>query len=601
MDKKKVLIVEDEEIIALELSTRLERLGYDVCSNASNYKDAIDKALNHDPDLIFMDIRIEGEFDGIETAKKILEKKKIPIIYLTAYADKETIDRAKETVPYGYLVKPVQERDLNIALEMALHKARIEKELDKAKESLLKERDLFSQGPVILTVWAPEKDWPVIFVSENLKQILGYSPEEWMDGKFRFTQIIHYQDVERVTQTVNYFKLKGIDTYELSYRVKNKDGNYLWFYDFGRLERDSTGEVKEIRGYMFDQTQLKETTRELEESEIKYRTVANYTYNWEYWRDEQNRFIYISPSVHRITGYFPEEFFENPDLIDDIVYFEDRHIWGEHLHEVEDNTSDEKVRNLEFRIFNKCGDIRWIHHTCRHIYENNKCLGIRASNRDITKQKEAERKLLNNTIEVEEYERTRFSRELHDGLGPMLAVVKLYLEWIGESNDVEKIKGLAEKSLTNIKTAIQTTRELSHGISPIILKDQGLVRALKHFIGEINDSKQLNIEFYTNVDMPFESTIEISIYRITTELINNTLKYAKATQIDISLMYKQNLRLVTLNFQDNGIGFDITQSNSSTTGHGLVNIKSRVKALNGNIRFESILSQGVFVHIEIPV
>ena len=183
----------------------------------------------------------------------------------------------------------------------------------------------------------------------------------------------------------------------------------------------------------------------------------------------------------------------------------------------------------------------------------------------------------------------------------MLAVVKLYLEWIGESNDVEKIKGLAEKSLTNIKTAIQTTRELSHGISPIILKDQGLVRALKHFIGEINDSKQLNIEFYTNVDMPFESTIEISIYRITTELINNTLKYAKATQIDISLMYKQNLRLVTLNFQDNGIGFDITQSNSSTTGHGLVNIKSRVKALNGNIRFESILSQGVFVHIEIPV
>lgn len=601
MDKKKVLIVEDEEIIALELSTRLERLGYDVCSNASNYKDAIDKALNHDPDLIFMDIRIEGEFDGIETAKKILEKKKIPIIYLTAYADKETIDRAKETVPYGYLVKPVQERDLNIALEMALNKARIEKELDKAKESLLKERDLFSQGPVILTVWAPEKDWPVIFVSENLKQILGYSPEEWMDGKFRFTQIIHYQDVERVTQTVNYFKLKGIDTYELSYRVKNKDGNYLWFYDFGRLERDSTGEVKEIRGYMFDQTQLKETTRELEESEIKYRTVANYTYNWEYWRDEQNRFIYISPSVHRITGYFPEEFFENPDLIDDIVYFEDRHIWGEHLHEVEDNTSDEKVRNLEFRIFNKCGDIRWIHHTCRHIYENNKCLGIRASNRDITKQKEAERKLLNNTIEVEEYERTRFSRELHDGLGPMLAVVKLYLEWIGESNDVEKIKGLAEKSLTNIKTAIQTTRELSHGISPIILKDQGLVRALKHFIGEINDSKQLNIEFYTNVDMPFESTIEISIYRITTELINNTLKYAKATQIDISLMYKQNLRLVTLNFQDNGIGFDITQSNSSTTGHGLVNIKSRVKALNGNIRFESILSQGVFVHIEIPV
>lgn len=601
MDKKKVLIVEDEEIIALELSTRLERLGYDVCSNASNYQDAINKALNHDPDLIFMDIRIEGEFDGIETAKKILEKKKIPIIYLTAYADKETIDRAKETVPYGYLVKPVQERDLNIALEMALNKARIEKELDKAKESLLKERDLFSQGPVILTVWAPEKDWPVIFVSENLKQILGYSPEEWMDGKFRFTQIIHNEDVERVTQTVNYFKLKGIDTYELSYRVKNKDGDYLWFYDFGRLERDSTGEVKEIRGYMFDQTQLKETTRELEENEIKYRTVANYTYNWEYWRDAQNRFIYISPSVHRITGYFPEEFVENPDLIDDIIYFEDRHIWGEHLHETEENTSDEKVRNLEFRIFNKCGDIRWIHHTCRHIYENNKCLGIRASNRDITKQKEAERKLLNNTIEVEEYERTRFSRELHDGLGPMLAVVKLYLEWIGESNDVEKIKGLAEKSLTNIKTAIQTTRELSHGISPIILKDQGLVRALKHFIGEINDSKQLNIEFYTNVDMPFESTIEISIYRITTELINNTLKYAKATQIDISLMYKQNLRLVTLNFQDNGIGFDITQSNSSTTGHGLVNIKSRVKALNGNIRFESILSQGVFVHIEIPV
>ncbi|MBC8414212.1 response regulator [bacterium] len=131
MEKARILIVEDEAIIAMELESQLQSLGYEVTSIVDTGVKAIEKAEADKPELIIMDIRIKGGMDGIDTAEVIRNRFGIPVIFLTSYADEENINRAKLSIPYGYLIKPVQERDLRITIEMALYVAKINAEREK--------------------------------------------------------------------------------------------------------------------------------------------------------------------------------------------------------------------------------------------------------------------------------------------------------------------------------------------------------------------------------------------------------------------------------------------------------------------------------------
>lgn len=121
MTKASILIVEDDAIVAQDLKVRLTNMGYIVVAITATGEDAIDKARHHLPDVVLMDIRLSGEMDGITAAEKINTKHKIPIVYLTAYADDVTLARARETRPAGYVLKPFDPRNLYVAIEMALY------------------------------------------------------------------------------------------------------------------------------------------------------------------------------------------------------------------------------------------------------------------------------------------------------------------------------------------------------------------------------------------------------------------------------------------------------------------------------------------------
>ena len=121
MAEAKIMIVEDEVLFAKDLKDLLERLGYTVPALVSTGEEAIEKAGEMKPDLVLMDIVLKGGMDGIEAADLIRTRFKIPVVYLTAYADDETVQRAKITEPYGYVLKPLEERDLHVTLEIALY------------------------------------------------------------------------------------------------------------------------------------------------------------------------------------------------------------------------------------------------------------------------------------------------------------------------------------------------------------------------------------------------------------------------------------------------------------------------------------------------
>lgn len=131
-----ILIVEDESIVRKDIERSLTKLGYNVIAQADNGEKAIELALEHKPEIALMDIMLKGDMTGIEAAGKIKEAINIPVIFLTAYADEATLNKAKITEPHGYILKPFKEIDLHTTIEMALHKHKKEQELRVENELL---------------------------------------------------------------------------------------------------------------------------------------------------------------------------------------------------------------------------------------------------------------------------------------------------------------------------------------------------------------------------------------------------------------------------------------------------------------------------------
>jgi DNA-binding LytR/AlgR family response regulator len=161
MSKVKVLVVEDESIVSKDIQHSLKRLGYIVVGEASTGEKAVTMIEDVDPDVILMDIMLKGDISGIEAAEIIRRDFKIPIIFLTAYADEATLEKAKVTEPYGYIIKPFKEIDLHTSIEMALYKSAKEKEV-------VRERDLL-YSLVESKEAKDSKQW--IFVKSNSRLI----------------------------------------------------------------------------------------------------------------------------------------------------------------------------------------------------------------------------------------------------------------------------------------------------------------------------------------------------------------------------------------------------------------------------------------------
>lgn len=128
MEAARILVVEDEAIVSADIEMKLEHLGYTVAGVATSGAVALEKAQEVQPNLALMDMRLDGGMDGVETAQALKDRFRIPVIYLTAYADQATLDRAKVTQPYGYIVKPFGERDLQVSIEMARYRNQAERQ-----------------------------------------------------------------------------------------------------------------------------------------------------------------------------------------------------------------------------------------------------------------------------------------------------------------------------------------------------------------------------------------------------------------------------------------------------------------------------------------
>ncbi len=191
----KIMIVEDENVIALDLQTTLEGLGYSVPVIVDTGEDAIKKAEQEKPDLILMDIMLRGKMDGIEAAGEICSRFPIPVVYLTSFTDGELMERARKTGYFGYILKPYEEKDLNTTIQVALDKYKMEQELRLAKEEAEKSREEAEEANKL-------KDKFISLVAHDLKSpfttILGFM-SLIMDDTDPTLNTKHREMMERVT------------------------------------------------------------------------------------------------------------------------------------------------------------------------------------------------------------------------------------------------------------------------------------------------------------------------------------------------------------------------------------------------------------------
>jgi signal transduction histidine kinase len=219
-------------------------------------------------------------------------------------------------------------------------------------------------------------------------------------------------------------------------------------------------------------------------------------------------------------------------------------------------------------------------------------------------RREAEKRVLNAIIQTEEKERKRFAKDLHDGLGPLLSTVKMSISTLSVMDNDPSRREIIENTAHVINESIKSIKEISNNLSPHILNNFGLASAIKDFSNKI-DSKVVHINFESNAfNKRFDENVEVVLYRVICELINNTMKHARAHTIEINLTLQH--KTIILSYSDDGIGFNVTEivgeiPSVPVHGMGYPNMLSRVNSIKGKMEVDSTPESGTKVLIRVKL
>ncbi len=244
-----ILVVEDENIVAMNLQNRLQSLGYSVSGIAATAEEALARAGEILPDLVLMDIRLKGDVDGVTAAETLRARHGVPVVFLTAYADSETLSRARLTEPAGYLLKPFEARELQTAIELALHRHGTEKRLRQSEERYALAAAAGNDG-----IW----DWDLssgrIHYSLRWKLIIGHNENEIGTEETEWFSRVHAEDLPRLEGDIDRLRDGVIQVLENEYRIRHKDGSWRWVQARALVLRDSTGKATRMLGAQSDVT-----------------------------------------------------------------------------------------------------------------------------------------------------------------------------------------------------------------------------------------------------------------------------------------------------------------------------------------------------------
>ena len=438
-----------------------------------------------------------------------------------------------------------------------------------------------------------------VFISGGVERLLGYTPEQWTREPEFWRAHIHPDDRQRVialTET----EIAAGGSYVNEYRMVAADGREVWL-------RDSvTVTPGRLRTLKVDITALKRAEEAMRASEQRYRMLVTNIPDVVWLTDSQGHTVFVSPHVERIGGYTAEEVYRagfagwlgrvHPDDLP-LVQRHFAALFG----------GPGRSFDLEYRIQHRDGRWIWLRDRAVTTFEERGvtyAYGIYTDMSDRKRAEEVRALLLNQVITVQEEERRRIARELHDETAQSLASLLLGLSALQETRTVKGAREQARDLHQVVTRALGEVRRMASGLRPSVLDDLGLATAVERYAGEFGAMRRLAI----TVDTAglgagrLPRTVETAMYRIMQEALSNVARHAGARTVRV-LLDRVGAR-VSMTIADDGSGFDPDRPPAPATaahGLGIHTMRERALVLNGALMIQSAPGRGTRVSVEIPL
>jgi PAS domain S-box-containing protein len=219
--------------------------------------------------------------------------------------------------------------------------------------------------------------------------------------------------------------------------------------------------------------------------------------------------------------------------------------------------------------------------------------------RDITERKLIDQRIMDTIIRTQEEDQRKYAAELHDGLGPILSTLKMYIEWISDPNNTLNKEKITQQTIQGIDEAIVIVKEIANDLSPHLLQRFGLVNAIQSYVDNLKSTSGIEFILSSNLNSRIIPKIEIALYRIILECIQNTMKHAHAKKVIIKFKVHENK--LTISYADNGKGFDVNLVNANAPGMGLFNMQNRMRLIGGDIQVISNIGIGTDIELNLAL